>query len=325
MIRKPAFLLVLLFLILNITPVYAQTGFTQKILAVVNGEAITQTDVDEILAPIYMQYKNTYQGEELGKKLEKAKGDILNQLIEDKLILQQAIKDQLLVDPKEVDQLVNELRNNFATAEEFDTILDNQKVSLTDLRKRYEEQLLIKKAVQREILSKIIISPAEISEYYSANTEEFAIPEQIHLRNIFLTLEGKKPEEIEQKANEIYDQLQKGTEFVELVEKYSESPSVVDAGDMGFMNKGSLREEIESVVYKMDPGQITKPIKTSSGYYLFRIEDKKEATVSSLEDIQDKIKRFLYGKKLKLKFDEWLKKLKESAFIEVKANEKKES
>ncbi len=326
MIRALTSLIIIIICFFLVLPTFAQTEFTQKILAVVNNEAITQTDVDEILAPIYLQYKSTYSGDELAEKVQVAKDDILNQLIEDKLILQQAKKDKTItVTEKEIDALVDELKSKFKTVEEFDQILKNQKVTLLDLRKRYKEQMLIKKAVSKEVLSKISIPPSEVLEYYEANKDKFAIPEQIHLRSIFLSFNEEPKEEVEKKANEIYEQIQKGVEFVEMVEKYSEAPNVVDAGDMGFMKKGSLRKEIENIVFKLDIGKVTKPIKTSSGFYIFRVEDKKPATVSDLESVQDQIRNKLYSKKIEKKLDEWINKLKESALIEVKTNEKEKS
>ena len=301
-----------------------QVRYTQKILAVVNSEPITQIDVDEILAPIYLQYKNTYSGKELEAKLEIARADILDQLIGDKLILQQAKKKELHVDEKEIDELVAELKGNFETIEEFDKVLKEQNVTLIDLRRRYEEQLLIKKAVGHEVLAKIVISPAEISSYYEKHKEGFTIPKQIRLRNIFLSAKNNE-EEIEQKANNIYEELQKGTEFIELVEKYSEAANVVDSGDMGYIKRGSFREEIEKIVFELDVGDFTKPLKTSSGFYLFKVIEKKEAAIPPLETVQEKIHNQLFGREVEKKVKEWVNELKESALIEVKKNEEEKS
>jgi parvulin-like peptidyl-prolyl isomerase len=325
MIRGFTSLLIIVCFIFAI-PVFAQTEFTQQIIAVVNGEAITQTDVDEILAPIYVQYKSTYSGKELENKVKEARKDILEQLIEDKLILQQAKNDDdIQVTEKEIDKLVDELKANFSSVEEFDQVLKTQGVTLLDMRKRYREQLLIKKSVSKEILSKVTVTPSEIAEYYEANKNKFAIPEQIRLRSIYLQYNDSNLQEIEQKANDIYAQLEKGVEFVEMVEKYSEAPNVVDAGDMGFAKKGALRKEIEDVVYALDTGKISKPIKTSSGFYIFRVEDKKPAAVSALEKVHDEIRAKLFSNKVEKKLDEWINKLKGSALIEVKNNEKEKS
>ncbi|MFH2138728.1 MAG: SurA N-terminal domain-containing protein [Candidatus Omnitrophota bacterium] len=304
---------------------HVQAQFTEKILAVVNGEAITQTDVDEILAPIYLQYKSSYQGPALIKKMETAKTDILNQLIEDKLLLQQALKQELTVDEKEIDQLVKKLESNFQTAEEFENILKTQGITLSDLKKRYKEQLLIKKVVGKEILSKILISPKEISAYYDLHKEDFKVPEQVKLRNIFIETSNVAEEnlEIEKKVKDTYEQLKNGVEFVELVEKYSEAPNVVDAGEMGFMKRGSMREEIENAVFDLEPGNFTSPIKTASGYYIFKVEGKKEAQIQPMEKVQNEIRNAIFQEKSKQKLKKWIDELKESTLIEVKKDEKK--
>ncbi|MBI4846549.1 MAG: peptidylprolyl isomerase [Candidatus Omnitrophica bacterium] len=321
MFQHLAFLIVFLAYIANACCGYTQTEFTHKIIAVVNGEAITQVDVDEILAPIYMQYKNNYTGDELKTKLETARADILNQLIEDKLILQEAIKKELTVEDQEIDKMIDDLKNNFKTVQEFEEILENQKMSLPELRKRYKEQLLIKKFISREVLNKIIIPPSDILEYYGNNKEKFRIPAQIRLRSIFLNINNNE-EEVLNKANDIYTQLKENVPFVELVEKYSEAPNVVDAGDMGYMNQGSLRKEIEEVVFELSIGEFSKPLKTSTGYYIFKVEDKKESLIPGIESMQAKIKNILYDEKIKVNFKKWIDKLKETAFIEVKTDDK---
>ncbi len=317
------FLIAIIICVMFCIPSIAQeekVRYTQKILAVVNGEAITEIDIDEILAPIYQQYNNTYSGKELEAKLAVARADTLDQLIGDKLILQEAKKKELTIDPNEIDNLISELKAKFKTLEEFDSILKEQNVSLIDLRKRYEEQLLIKKAVGREVIGKIVVSPAAISEFYEKHKSDFTIPKHVRLRNIFLGVNSNE-EEIEQKANTIYEQLQKGTEFIELVEKYSEAPNVVDSGDMGYIKRGSFREEIEEIVFKLEVGDITKPLKTSTGFYLFKVIGKKEASVPPLETVQEQIHNQLFGEEVEKELKIWVNKLKESALIEVKKNE----
>ncbi|MCK4995063.1 MAG: peptidylprolyl isomerase [Candidatus Omnitrophica bacterium] len=317
------FLIAIIICVMFCIPSIAQeekVRYTQKILAVVNGEAITEIDIDEILAPIYQQYNNTYSGKELEAKLAVARADTLDQLIGDKLILQEAKKKELTIDPNEIDNLISELKAKFKTLEEFDSILKGQNVSLIDLRKRYEEQLLIKKAVGREVIGKIVVSPAAISEFYEKHESDFTIPKHVRLRNIFLGVNSNE-EEIEQKANTIYEQLQKGTEFIELVEKYSEAPNVVDSGDMGYIKRGSFREEIEEIVFKLEVGDITKPLKTSTGFYLFKVIGKKEASVPPLETVQEQIHNQLFGEEVEKELKIWVNKLKESALIEVKKNE----
>ena len=321
--KNKIFILLLIIIFQFCLSLPANAQFTEKILAVVNGQAITQTDVDEILAPIYLQYRSTYQGDDLEEKMKTAKKDILNQLIEDKLLLQEAIKQELTVDEKEVNKLIDKLKNNFNSEDEFHNVLASQNVTLNDLKKRYKEQLLIKKIVSKEVLRKVIITPTEITDYYEASNTNFTIPEQVRLRNIFVENQENE-EKVEQKIKMIHEQLKNGVEFVELVEKYSESPNVVAAGDMGFLKRGSMRKEIETAVFKLAAGEITEPIITAKGYYIYKIEEKKAAQIPPIEDVQDTIKNEIYKNKTKQKLTDWINELKESTLIEVK-DDKKES
>ncbi len=293
--------------------------FSDKILAVVNGEVITQSDVDQILSPIYQQYSSNYTGEELSKRLQQARDDILSQLIEDKLLLQQAKQENLEVDESELDRIMDGLRDNFPSEEEFETALKEQGMARSEIRERYREQLLIKKIVQREILRKISITPSQVAEYYQAHKQEFQVEPQVHLRSIFIDGKDKKSEK---KIQEVHSQLKEGKPFVEMVEKYSEAQNVVDSGDMGYVEKGSMRREIEEALLDLNPGEITDPIGTPGGYYIFKVEGRKDSEVLPLEQVQDRIQKFLYQQEAKTKLQEWVNKLKSSAFIEEKTNEK---
>ncbi|RKY34446.1 MAG: hypothetical protein DRP78_06535 [Candidatus Omnitrophota bacterium] len=315
--------LIIIFICISLTSqLKAFAEFTEKILAIVNGEVITQTDVDEILTPIYSQYKNTYQGEILRKKIKTAKNDILNQLIDDKLILQEAKKQKIEINEKEIDYSIAQLKSNFQSEEEFEDALKEQNISLISLKKNYQEQLLIKKILHKKIFSKLVVSPAEVSAYYLKHKQNFNVPEQVNLRTISIKNKST-PNLSRKKINEIYGQLKNGAEFVELVEKYSENSNVINAGEMGSMKRGTMRKEIENTVFELKIGEFTKPIETPTGYSIFKIIEKKPATFLTLQEVQDTIRQSIKQTKAKEQIKKWVEKLKQAAFIEVRTDEKK--
>ncbi|MCM8812999.1 MAG: peptidylprolyl isomerase [Candidatus Omnitrophica bacterium] len=324
MMRLIFFFLTAIVLFLNANPVFAE--LQGAIVAIVNGAPITNTDVDELIAPLFQQYKNSYQGDELKQKLAEARADILQQLIEDKLILQEAAKKKLKVEKEEVERLIDELRSNFPSSADFEAALKNQNTTLGEVRKRYEEQLLIKKAVEVNVLSIVSVSPKEINDYYDREKDRFQTPEQIRLRNIFLsTEENTAAEAAEKKIYEIYDQLEQGAPFAELVEKYSEAPNVVDGGNMGTMQRGTLRKEIEDAVFTLNIGAYSKPVRTPLGFYIFAVDEKIPPAVPPLEDIKNKIRQKIYQDKVRISLREWIAKIKASALIEVKHETKEKS
>jgi parvulin-like peptidyl-prolyl isomerase len=182
---------------------------------------------------------------------------------------------------------------------------------------------LVKKLVDREVVSLITITPAEIAEYFAAQAESFREPEAVRLRDIFLA-QSSDEETLQTKIREIYAQLQRGVPFGELVERYSEDQNVISSGDMGIIRKGTLRAEIDSVVFNTAPGTVTPPVKTPNGYYIFKVESRQESRIPPLEKIQPVIRRRLFDEKMRVRMDQWIEQLKNQSFIEVKNHETKE-
>ena len=104
----------------------SQAAVVDKIKAVVNNEVITQSEIDHLLYPIYMRYKDIYNAGELDKKLGEASDEILNQLIEDRLLLSEAKKRGIQLNDSEIDRKIEELRSRFPGEGDFDKLLKEE-------------------------------------------------------------------------------------------------------------------------------------------------------------------------------------------------------
>lgn len=92
---------------------------------------------------------------------------------------------------------------------------------------------------------------------------------------------------------------------------------------MGLQKRDSLHKDIEEAVSKLKTGEFSKPVKTATGYYIFKVEEKIESSILPLEKVQEQVKMDIHDSKLKQKLDEWIEELKKSSLIEVKTNEEK--
>ena len=136
-------ILAILFSISNSSQLHATV--IDKIKAVVNNEVITQSEIDRLLYPIYMRYKEIYHGGELEEKLAEASNEILNQLIEDRLLSSEAKKQGIKVDEKEIDQKIENLKSRFSGENSLVKMLHEQNLTIKDLRERYRNQIMIEK------------------------------------------------------------------------------------------------------------------------------------------------------------------------------------
>ena len=164
---------------------------------------------------------------------------------------------------------------------------------------RSEPQLKLKYIVYSDdaLGEKITITPEEIKAYYTENIASYQTPEQRHARHILLRASDKDSPSVHQekqkKAAELLQLLKDNSDFADLAEKYSDDPSKGTGGDLGFFPQGSMVPEFDTAVFAMQPGQISKVIKTQFGYHIIKLEEIKAASTKPLVDVQSDITRIL--------------------------------
>ena len=299
----------------------AHARIVDKVVAVVNDEIITQSEVDRLLYPIYMQYSQIYKTEEeLYKKLDEARLEILKQLINDKLILCEAKRLQIAVDEKEINEQIDFIKNDLKNkGVDFETLLNEQNLTLAELKEKYREQILVKKTIDRELRSRIDIQPSEVSNYYNTHIEDYTQPEQVAVYGILIKLESvRTPLESLQLAADVRKIIDEGRDFNQAADEYSEGPNKEQGGDLGYAKRGELLKEIENVIFFLKTGEVSDVIETPIGYHIFKVYDRKEENVMLFEEARQKVTESLYQAKLQKQFEDWIEKLKSKAYLSIK-------
>lgn len=313
--------LALLLMLILAPSSFSYGRIVDKIVAVVNDEVITQSEVDRILYPLYAQYKNIYKTEEeLFRKLDENRLDILKQLISDKLILSQAKKLKIQVETREVDEEIEVLKKDLlGKGMVLKDLLIEQNLNQSDLQNRYRDQIMIQKTIDQEIGSKINIQPSEASNYYLTHIDDYTRPEQVAVYSILIKLQSERtPIESRQLAEDIHKMLLDGSDFKELARNYSEGPHRKEGGDLGYVERGQLLKEIDNVIFFLKTKEISEVIETPIGYHLFKVYDRSLEKVLPFEEVRQKVMETLYRMKAHKKFAQWLEKLKSNAYISIK-------
>ncbi len=312
------------FITFTLAIVLSITGFSSadvldKIVVVVNDEIITQGDLDRILAPVYMQYKSIYQGEELMRKLDEARTKVMNKLIDEKLLLIEARKHDIEITEDEIDEALEDIKKPFGSREAFEKALKQENLTLTDLKEQQRDQLMVRTFIRKQIVSMITVTPIEVSNYYMTHKDEFHEPEKARLGNILIRIKAdRSPEQAAALANEIHNRLKEGCDFAGLAREYSDGPGAEEGGDMGYVKKGDLMAEIDSVVFNMKPGETSGIIQTILGYHIFRVEDRVEARTRELQEVSSEIEDRLFSERIRQKIVRLVKKLREDAYISIR-------
>lgn len=291
------------------------------IIAIVNNEVITQGELNEVLLPVYAQYKAVYSDEELLRKLGEARKNILQQLINDKLIVQEARRQEILVADEETEERLEQIKSQFSDENEFKEALESQGLTVNDLKEKYEEQILIKKFVSGRVQSSIKVTPLEVTRYYEEHKEEFKVAPQVQAQMILIRKSEDNPEvnpSARAAAKKVHKSLEEGADFSKLAREYSHDPSASNGGDMGYIKKGQMMEEIDSALFSSKKDEISDIIESAIGYHIFKVTKIEEPRLKTFEEARLNIEGVLYQEKAKLRFGELIDGLKKNAYISIK-------
>lgn len=123
----------------------------------------------------------------------------------------------------------------------------------------------------------------------------------------------------EAKANALREQIVKGAAFDEVAKKSSDGPSAAQGGDLGYFKRGTLSKELEDRTFAMKAGEITDAIRTKQGWVILKVTEHQQAGIPTLKQMEPRIQDALYYQKLQPALRVYLKKLREEAFIDVRA------
>ena len=308
---------ILLFTALLGAPAFA-AEVVERILAVVNDEIVTDQDLQIVMAPVVAQYKTMYTGKEFEDKVQEARREFLNKVIDDKLILSEAKRLQITIKDVEVDEMITDVRSKFPSREAFISAIEEQGMTEKKLWNRFRDQLITQRLVSMEVKSRVSVSPGEVNEYYKANADEFKQGDRVRLQHILVRLNTRTEAEAKALADEAASKLAAGEPFEDVAKKYSEGAESAEGGQMGWIEKGQLMGEIDEKVFALSAGQLSEPIKSSVGYHLFKVVERDRSTVKPLADVRTQIQDILFKKKLTERLEIWMRSLKKNAYISIR-------
>ncbi len=291
-----------------------------RILARVNDDVVTLSDLEERLRPIISKYESSYSGEELLANLVKAEKYWLNQLIENKLILQDAEKQGIEISSEQLEARVEQIKSDFESEMQFKVFLESQGMNIDQLKKSVEENMKIGISTMRiREKAKHKISPKGVALYYEEHKKAFKEDGMVRASHI-LVRQKDNDSETEKIAEEIHLKIKNGGDFAALAREYSDGPHAQEGGDLGFFVSGQHISEIDNTIEKLKVGDLSDVFKSRLGCHILLVKQRKKSRVKPFSEAQDEIENIILREKAKEIWDQWITKLKEKAFIEIYEN-----
>jgi len=297
----------------------------EEIIARVNNDVITMSDYQKADEQLREEVAHDCQGCPQDKLLAAFKDqqkDLLRGLIDQSLMVQRA-KDMGISVESDVIKRLDDVRkqNQLASLEDLEKAVEGSGLAWEDYKTTIRNGLLTQEVVRREVGSHINIPNDEVKQYYDAHPQEFTRPEQVVLSEIFLSTEGKSPEEIasvQRKAEDLRNRVTKGDDFNEIAKRYSEGSTAKDGGDLGTFKQSELAPQLEDVVFKMEKGQITDVIQTKTGFEVLKVEAHYKAGLQPMDKVENEIMNRLYVQKMQPQMRDYLGQLREESYVMVK-------
>lgn len=136
------------------------------------------------------------------------------------------------------------------------------------------------------------VEDAEIEAFYNDNMDMFTQEEQVKASHILIGTinQNRPPEEAKKMAEDIYRQLQNGSDFAELAKEYSDDPgSAAKGGDLGFFPRGRMVGPFEDAAFGLQVDEVSQPVETQFGYHIVKVTDRREKKVQTLEEAREQI------------------------------------
>ena len=303
--------------------VSAQAGVADRIVAVVNDEVITLSELNNAFEPYRERFTANYQGPDREKALGETKTTLLNRMIDNLLMEQESRKTGITVRSEEVTDAIKDMqKQQKISPDEFRKTLQREGMTLDAYRKDIGDQLVRLKLIRRDIKSKVAVTDEEIGEYYRKHREDYDGKEAVRIRQILLLLPKEEnpaaKEKLRADADAIHKRLLNGEPFELLSAKFSQGPAAAEGGDIGYIEKGMIHSEVEDAAFSLPLNQISGVIESPVGFHIIQVVDRRGAGLKAIENVREEIRDKIDREKMEKKFGEWLVELRKKSHIEIK-------
>src|SRR5205809_2468225 len=305
----------------------ADSGKTvEEIIARVNNEIITRSEYEKARLAAEEDAKTECQNrctpEQLQINIEDRQKNTLRELVDQSLLVQRAKDMGVSVEPELIKRLdAIRTQNNLPSMEELEKAVSGQGTNWEDFKNNIRNNLLQQRVISSEVGSHITISDEEVTKYYEAHKTEFVRPEQVALREIVVSTEGKKPEDLpdlKKKAETALKRVQDGEDFGEIAKRLSDGSTKSQGGFLGIYKRGELSKELEDKVFQMKRNQLTEVMETKQGYLVLQVLEHYDEGEQSLAKVKNEIMDKLYSARMEPAMREYLKTLREQSYVVIK-------
>jgi peptidyl-prolyl cis-trans isomerase SurA len=295
----------------------------EEIIARVNSRIITRTDYQRE----QQQLKDEAQQQDAARAqqiIADGQKDVLRGLIDRELLLEKG-KDLDITADTELIKKLDDMRKQMKlqSMDDLEKAAEAQGISFEDFKQNMRTEIITQQVIQREVGGRLNITKEEEQKFYEEHKSELQRQEQVTLSEILISTEQAGNDQLKigqarAKAEDLLKQIKAGAKFEDIAKKESQGPSAAQGGDLGPFERGKLAKQLEDLTFAMKKDEVSDVIPTKQGFVILKVTDHQAAGIPPMNEMESRLQEAVYMTKLQPALREYLKKLREEAFIDIK-------
>ncbi len=292
----------------------------EEIIARINDQIITRSDYDRAMKELDDEARKN--GATM-QQISEAHKDLLRSLIDQQLWLYKG-KELGVTGETELINRLDEIRKqyNLSSLEDLEKAAQEQGISFEDFKANIRNHIITEQVMRDEVGRHISFTPGEVERYFEQHKESYVQPESLHLGEILVGTPADADDAAvaaaKAKADGIVAKVRGGANFAELARTSSEGTTAAEGGEMGTYKRGQLAPVFENATFGLKAGEVTDPIRTRQGFVIFKVVQHIPGGAPNFKDVEQQVEQDYYDSKMEPAIRDYLTKMREDAFIEIK-------
>jgi peptidyl-prolyl cis-trans isomerase SurA len=327
----------LAFALVAVAGLAAQPNIIEQILVKVNGDILTKSELEQRQIAALRQRDPNFRpasDADLQKALVEVTPGVIVDAVDELLLMQRGRELGYSLGNEQFQSIIANIKkeNKLESDEQFQAALKQEGMTLDDLRRQLERNLLVTRVQQVEVMGKISVNEEEVAKYYEANKSSFTSAPSVTLREILIAVpESDKginvaaDDEARAKAEDLRKRLLAGEPFAQLVSQSSDSGSKANGGLIGPISRDDLSPDLQKQLASMKVGELTPTLRTTRGYQIIKLENATTAHTKTLDEARTEVSERLAETRRQSQLQQYLTHLREQAIIDWKNDEIKKA
>jgi peptidyl-prolyl cis-trans isomerase SurA len=315
----------------------AQGEIIEQILVKVNGEILTKSELEQRQIVALRQRDPNFRpasDTELQKALVEITPGVIVDAVDELLLVQRGRELGYSLGDEQFQNIVENIKkeNKLESEDQFQQALKQEGMTLQDLRRQLERNMLVTRVQQIEVMGKISVSEDEVAKFYEANRNSFTTPPTVTLREILVAVpETDKginvaaDDEAKAKIEDLRKRVIAAEPFAQLASQFSDSGSKANGGLIGPISRDDLAPDLQKQLAAMKPGEVSPVMRTTRGYQIIKLEASVGAKTKSLDEARAEVSDKLAAEKRQGQLEQYLEDLRAQAIIDWKNDEIKKA